>query len=250
LLLSPRFKEHRRRLRAEVEHWQPTKSPVPPGYIVGERSPSEEAAFRRKISAYVVNRTVDFCWLYYRAFLPGGTAAVRRGRAEIIATARNAASLAGKLSAAMRQLWHSGNPAVQRILVAPADQYPKRDELPVALGDPGFVAALEEMRLRVELIATALPPDRGGRRRSVLFEELAMQLATIYNGITYEPALISARAGAPDGRFFRFVKAVIVWLKAATVESPDINFDLPQNDDALRMALHRLERANTTPAAK
>jgi hypothetical protein len=250
LLRSPRFEEHCRRVRAEVEHWLPRKGPIQPGWIVEERLPSEEEAFRREISAYVIERTIYFCWLYYRAFLPEGNAAVRRGRAAIIATAENAASLAGELATAMRQLWQSDNSAVRQILGPFADHYPRGDGLPVAFGDPGFVATLEEMRRRVELIATALPADPGGRRRSVVFEELALRLAEIYHGITGEQAPISARAGAPEGRFFRFAAAIVAWLRAAASEWPDVTLDLPPSDDALRMALRRLEQANTTPAPK
>jgi hypothetical protein len=250
LLRSPRFEEHRRRLRAQAEHWPPRKGPILPGCIVQERSQSEEVAFRRKISAYVLDRALYFCWLYYRAFLPDGNAAVRRGRAGIIATAEYAAKLAGELATAMRQLRQSDNPAVRQILGPLADPYPLSEGLSVAFGNLDIVAILEELRLRVELIATALPSDVGGRRRSALFEELVLGLATIYSGITGEPAQTSARAGAPEGRFYHFVKAVVAWLRAAAVELPDVTFDLPPSGDALRMALRRLEHANTTPAAK
>jgi hypothetical protein len=254
LLRSPRFEEHRRRVRAEVEHWPPRKDTPPggppPGWVIQERSPSEEDAFRREISAYVIERTIYFSWLYYRAFLSGGNAAVRRGRAAIITTAENATKLAAELATAMRQLWQSDNPAVRQILGPLADHYSRGDGLPVAFGDPGFVATLEEMRRRVELIATALPADPGGRRRSVVFEELALRLAAIYHGITGEQAPISARAGAPEGRFFRFAAAVLTWLRAAANECPDVTLDLPPSDDALRMALRRLEQVNTTSAPK
>jgi hypothetical protein len=250
LLRSPRFEEHRRRVRAEAEHWPPQKGPIPPVWIVKERSPSEEDAFRREISAYALDRTIYFCWLYYRTFLPEGSAAVRRGRAAIIATAKNAGNLAAELTTAMRKLWRSDNQAVRQILAPLADQYPRGDDLPVAFGDPGFVATLEQLQRRVELIATALPPDPGGRRRSVMFDELALRLAGIYHGITGELAPVSAQAGAPEGRFFRFAKAVVAWLRAAAIELPDVKFDLPPSDDALRMALRRLEHANTTPTAK
>ena len=272
LMRSDRFAEHRRRVRAEVEHWPPRKAvPLdapPAGWTVKNELLSEETAFRQEICRAVLDAVLFHCWLYYRAFLPEGDAQVRRGRAAIAATAETAAQLAGKLAVAMRLLWRSGNPAVRRILAPLAVQYPRGDGLPVAsllvlpenlqqeeevpfiIGDPGFVVILEEMKRRVELIATALRADAGGRRPSVVFAQLAAWLAGIYSEITGEPAHASARAGTPGGRFFQFAKAVVAWLKAAAPELPDVKFDLPPTDDALRMVLHRMTQANTTPAFK
>src|SRR5262249_11319581 len=65
-----------------------------------------------------------------------------------------------------------------------------------------------------------------------------------------EQAPVSARAGAPEGRFFRFVRAVVSWLRAAGVELPDVKFDLPPSDDALRMVLRRLENPRQTAVSK
>jgi hypothetical protein len=268
LLRSPRFEEHRRKLRAEVEHWPPRTGPVPPDSAVKERSDSEELAFRREISRNVLDSVLYHCSLYYRAFLPEGDAGVRRGRAGIVAAAKNAATLCGELATAMNQLWRSGDPAVRRILDPLAAQYPRGDDLPASLNmlkgaqkkgflsevevarlaDPGFVAFLEEMRRGVELIATALPGDVGGRRRSVLFEKLVLWLEGIYSEITGEPAYASARAGVPEGRFFHFAKAVVAWLRAAASELPDVTFDLPPTDDALRMTMHRLSKRTEPPA--
>jgi hypothetical protein len=254
LLRSDRFAEHRRKLQAEVEHWPPIKDmpldALPLGWTVKEWSPSEEAAFRQEISRYVLDTALCHCWLYYRAFLPEGDAHVRRGRAAVTATAERAAKLAGELANAMRRLWQSGNPIVQEIFAPFAGQYPRGDGLPSGFGDPGFVVMLEEIRRRVELLATALPADVGGRRRSVIFEELALRLAGIYSGFTGLPAQVSARAGAREGQYFRFVKAVVCWLNDAAPELSDVKFDFPPSDDALRMVLHRMAQANITPASK
>jgi hypothetical protein len=271
LLRSDRFAEHRRRLRAEVEHWPPIKDmppgALPPDWTVKERSPSEEAAFRQEISRYVLDTTLYHCWLYYRAFLPEGDADVRRSRAAVIATAERASKLAGELATAMRRLWRSGDPAVQQIFAPLAAQYPRGDGLPVVsivlppempqrdepphiIGDPGFVVMLEEMRRQVELLAAALPADVGGRRPSVVFEELAVWLAGIYSGVTGLPAQVSTRAGAREGQYFRFVKAVVGWLNDAAPELGDVKFDFPATDDALRMVLHRMAQANTTATSK
>lgn len=258
LLRSPRLEEHRNRVRIDVEHWSPRRE-APPSWITRlagilsssarERNPVDGAHFRREISAHVLECALHYSRLYYQAFLPDGCAAVRRSRASIITTAKGAANLVGKLSIAVRQLWQSDDPAVRQILLPLADQYPRGDALgTLRVDDPGFVTTLEDLRLRVELIATALPTDVGGRRSSVLFEELTVRLAGIYSAITGEPALTSTRAGAPEGRFFHFVKAVIAWLRAAAAEFPDVTLDLPPSDDALRMVLRRL--ANPRPTAE
>jgi len=165
----------------------------------------------------------------------------------------------------MRQLWRSGDPAVRQILGPLATPYPRGDGLPVVsivlrpespqaedqppnvIGDPGVVVLLEEMRRRVELLATALPADVGGRRPSVVFAQLEQWLEGIYSEITGQPARFSGRAGARAGRFFRFVKAVVAWLSDAASDLSGVKFDLPATEDALRMALHRLVQANTTP---
>jgi hypothetical protein len=262
LLRSPCFEDHRRRLRAQVEHWPPRKDSISP---VQERSPSEEAAFRRVISRAVLDSVVDHCSLYYLAFLPEGDAAVRRGGAAVIVRARNAAKHAGKLAIAMRQLWQSGDPTVRRILGPLVAQYPRTDGIPIGavvlrrqssvpedgppevFGDPGFVVLLDQLWRMLQFLATTLPADDGGRRPSVVFNKLAVGLSRIYSEITGEPARVSVRSGAPEARLFQFVKAVVAWLGAAASELPDVTFDLPPTDSALRVALGRsLKQTNTT----
>lgn len=213
------------------------------------RSKSTELdALRREIRKWagpysdaVINSTFFHCQLYYGACLPHSFS--RRSRARLTSDIRKATRLADQFIAALRAVWNSRDRTVLRWLDPVLSAYfDGSDRLPRNLLDPGFLHALDELWRRLALLDQALPRDVGGNRPQLAFSELARWLAGIYCSV----AVIDSVPTTTTGGFFRYAAAVVDLLKSKATRFPKAQFDFPQNDEALRKALHRALR--TQPA--